>query len=66
MNEFAGIVSQVGFPIIAFFLMYRLVVDTIRKSTQALDRLTNILNQFCIERKIDEVVKKIADNSRPS
>lgn len=59
MNEFAGIVSQVGFPIVAFVMMYYLVVDTIAKNTKALDRVTNILAQLCVENKINEVVKKI-------
>lgn len=36
INEFTGVVSNVGFPIAAFFLMYRMANKTIKDNTEAL------------------------------
>jgi hypothetical protein len=36
-------VSTVGFPIVAFYLMYQLTRDTIQKNTDALQELKEVI-----------------------
>ncbi len=36
-------VSTVGFPIVAFYLMYQLTKDTIQKNTDALHELKEVI-----------------------
>lgn len=42
----AGMISNVGFPIAAFMLMYRLVNKTIAENTQALRDLQDKIEQL--------------------
>lgn len=37
-------ISTVGFPIIAFFAMYKLSADTIQKNTEAVNGLKEVVN----------------------
>jgi len=36
-------ISTVGFPIVAFYLMYQLTKDTIQKNTDALQELKEVI-----------------------
>jgi len=43
MGTMTGAVSNVGFPIAAFLLMYRLVRETIKENTEALRELQEVV-----------------------
>jgi hypothetical protein len=39
-TDMVGMISNVGFPIAAFLLMYRLATKTMRENTEAIQSLT--------------------------
>jgi len=43
MIEYTSLISTVGFPIVAFLLMYRLVDKTIKENTSAIKALTEFI-----------------------
>ena len=43
--ELIGLIQSVGFPIVAFLLMYHLVKDTIKDNTKAIRELTIYLKK---------------------
>lgn len=45
-SEIASLVSSVGFPIVAFYLMYRMVNNQIKDNTQAMNNNTNIIHRL--------------------
>jgi len=38
-EQFAGMISNVGFPMAAFYLMYRMATNTISENTAAINNL---------------------------
>jgi len=38
-EQFAGMISNVGFPMAAFYLMYRMATNTISENTEAINNL---------------------------
>lgn len=44
MMDYVQMISTVGFPIVAFFLMYRLTENTIKENTAAINELKLALN----------------------
>ena len=52
IDEILTAVSTVGFPIVAFFMMYKLNSDVISKNTEALQEIKESL------REIKEVIRK--------
>ena len=51
MEEYIGLVSNVGFPIAAFFLMWKFSTGTIKENTQVLRELKTIIKMSCKFRK---------------
>ena len=49
-QELASFISQVGFPIVAFYLMYRMVNNQMKDNTDAINNnskiMNNLLNHF--------------------
>ena len=43
MDNLPQLISNIGFPIIAFFLMYRLAEKTIKKNTEAIKELKDTI-----------------------
>lgn len=41
--EIAALISSVGFPIVAFYLMYRMVNGTLKECTQAIKNNTELI-----------------------
>jgi len=39
VEQFAGMISNVGFPMAAFYLMYRMATNTISENTAAINNL---------------------------
>jgi len=40
VEQFSGMVSNMGFPIVAFYLMYRMATSTISENTAAIHELS--------------------------
>lgn len=45
-TEILSAISTIGFPIVAFYLMYRMVNEQIRENTKAIDNNTNLMMQL--------------------
>ena len=45
-QELASFISQVGFPIVAFYLMYRMVNNQMKDNTDAINNNTKIMNNL--------------------
>lgn len=45
-QEFASFISQVGFPIVAFYLMYRMVNNQMKDNTDAINNNTKIMSNL--------------------
>lgn len=54
-QEFASIISSVGFPIFAFLLMYRMVTTQMKENTEAIRNNTTIMEKiFTIINRIEK------------
>lgn len=51
VDEVLPIVSQVGFPIAAYLLMFWLVKSTMQKNTEAVNSLKESIDKLC-ERRV--------------
>lgn len=45
-TEILSAISTIGFPIVAFYLMYRMVNEQIRENTKAINNNTNLMTQL--------------------
>jgi hypothetical protein len=46
-QEVAAFIGQVGFPVVAFYLMYNMAKDTIKENTSALVEIRLTLEKVC-------------------
>lgn len=46
MQELGQMISTIGFPIVAFCLMYYMCYDTLTKFRDSIDNLTNIIDKL--------------------
>lgn len=47
-QELAQFISQVGFPIVAFILMYRMVTNQMKENTDAINNNTKIISKLLV------------------
>lgn len=47
IEEIIPIVEKLGFPIVAFILMYKMASDTIKENSQAINRLNESITRLC-------------------
>lgn len=52
MEEYIAVISQVGFPIFAFLLMYRLVDTTIKQNTSAIESLVRVVESCEMKKNV--------------
>lgn len=45
-QELANFISQVGFPIVAFYLMYRMVNNQMKDNTDAINNNTKVMGDL--------------------
>ncbi len=45
-TEILSAISTIGFPIVAFYLMYRMINEQIRENTKAINNNTNLMTQL--------------------
>lgn len=45
-NALANAITNIGFPIVAFFLMYKLVTETIKENTKAINKMNVWLSKI--------------------
>ena len=51
-TEIITAISTIGFPIVAFYLMYRMVNEQLQENTKAINNNTNLVNQLLTFLKI--------------
>ena len=51
-TEIFSAISTIGFPIVAFYLMYRMVNEQLKENTKAINNNTNLVNQLLTFLKI--------------
>jgi len=47
LQEIGAVVAQVGFPVVAFYLMFTMAKDTIKENTKALIDIRLVLEKVC-------------------
>ena len=52
-TEIASLISSVGFPIVAFYLMYKMVNQQMKDNTEAINNNTKMMTKLLAHFKLD-------------
>jgi len=47
MDDIVAVIQNLGFPALAFVMMYKMAGDTIKENTQAISRLNEAVIRLC-------------------